>query len=84
MPQLNPGPARSRPTDWSTTQIRGSDYPGQVVGFARRRHPGLGDWDFAEAARRLDQMPDEAFTPLWPRPSDVAALRERFADCPRT
>jgi hypothetical protein len=39
-----------------------------VIGVARRLHPGLDEWDFAEAARRLDQMPDEAFAPLWRRP----------------
>ena len=46
----------------------GPGCPAQVTGFTRRRHPGLDDRDIAEAARRLDQMPDEAFTPLWRRP----------------
>jgi hypothetical protein len=44
----------------------------------------LHDRDFAEAGRRLDQMPDEAFAPLGLSPGEVAALRERFADWPRT
>lgn len=57
---------------------------GQVIGFARRLDPGLEDRDFAEAGQRLDQMPDEAFTPFGLGPGDVAALRERFADWPRT
>jgi hypothetical protein len=56
---------------------------GQVIGFARRLDPGLDDQDFAEAGRRLDQMPDEAFTPFGLGPRDVAALRERFASWPR-
>jgi hypothetical protein len=56
----------------------------QVIGFACRLDPGLEDRDFAEAGQRLDQMPDEAFTPFGLGPGDVAALRERFADWPRT
>jgi len=55
----------------------------QVIGFARRLDPGLEDRDFAEAGQRLDQMPDEAFTPLGLGPHDVAVLRERFASWPR-
>jgi Nucleotidyl transferase AbiEii toxin, Type IV TA system len=56
----------------------------QVIGFARRLDPGLEDRDFAEAGQRLDQMPDEAFTPFGLGSGDVAALRERFAAWPRT
>jgi hypothetical protein len=56
----------------------------QVIVFARRLDPGLEDRDFAEAGQRLDHMPDEAFTPLGLGPGDVATLRERFADWPRT
>jgi Nucleotidyl transferase AbiEii toxin, Type IV TA system len=55
----------------------------QVIGFARRLDPGLDDRDFAEAGRRLDQMPDQAFTPFGLGPRDVARLRERFATWPR-
>jgi Nucleotidyl transferase AbiEii toxin, Type IV TA system len=56
----------------------------QVIGFARRLDPGLGDREFAEAGRRLDQMPDQAFAPFGLGPGEVTALRERFADWPRT
>jgi Nucleotidyl transferase AbiEii toxin, Type IV TA system len=56
----------------------------QVIGFARRLDPGLEDRDFAEAGQRLDQMPDEAFTHFGLGPGDVAVLRGRFADWPRT
>lgn len=56
---------------------------GQVIGFARRLDPGLEDRDFAEAGQRLDQMPDQAFTPFGLGPDDVAVLRERFAAWPR-
>jgi hypothetical protein len=55
-----------------------------VIAFARRLDPGLEDRDFAEAGERLDQMPAEAFTPFGLGPGDVATLRERFADWPRT
>ena len=56
----------------------------QVIGFARRLDPGLEDRDFAEAGQRLDQMPDQAFTPLGLGPGDIAVLRDRFADWPRS
>ncbi len=55
----------------------------QVIGFARRLDPGLDDRDFAEAGQRLDQMPDEAFTPFGLGRRDVVRLRERFAEWPR-
>jgi hypothetical protein len=56
----------------------------QVIGFARRLEPGLDDWDFADAGRRLDQMDDEAFVQYGLGPQDAARLRERFAAWPRT
>ena len=56
----------------------------QVIGFACRLDPGLEDRDFAEAGQRLDQMPDQAFTPLGLGPGDIAVLRDRFADWPRS
>jgi hypothetical protein len=57
---------------------------GQVIGFARRLDPGLEDRDFAAAGQRLDRMPDEVFTSFGLAPGDVAALRKRFTDWPRT
>jgi hypothetical protein len=57
---------------------------GQVIGFARRLDPGLEDRDFAAAGQRLDRMPDEAFTSFGLAPGDVAVLRKRFTDWPRT
>jgi Nucleotidyl transferase AbiEii toxin, Type IV TA system len=57
---------------------------GQVIGFARRLDPGLEDRDFAAAGQRLDRMPDEAFTSFGLTPGDVAVLRKRFTDWPRT
>jgi nucleotidyltransferase AbiEii toxin of type IV toxin-antitoxin system len=56
----------------------------QLIGFARRLDPGLTGEDFADAGRRLDRMPDEAFTALGLTPHDVTALRDRFAPWPRS
>lgn len=55
-----------------------------LIGFARRLDPGLEDQDFADAARRLDQVEDGWFASLGLSPGDVAALRDRFAAWPRT
>ncbi len=55
----------------------------QVIGFARRLDPGLGDRDFSDAGRRLDRMDDEAFARFGLGPRDVAVLRARFAAWPR-
>jgi hypothetical protein len=57
--------------------------PEQLISFAARLDPGLEGEDFADAARRLDQLPDEAFIRLGVREADVTALRERFAAWPR-
>jgi Nucleotidyl transferase AbiEii toxin, Type IV TA system len=48
--------------------------PAELIGFARRVEPDLPDRYLADAARRLDQMPDEAF---------MSTLRKRFAAWPR-
>jgi hypothetical protein len=57
--------------------------PEQLISFAARLDPGLEGEDFADAARRLDQLPGEAFVRLGVREADVTALRERFAAWPR-
>lgn len=57
--------------------------PGELIALARRLDPGLEGRDFAEAARRLDQMPDTAFTAFGLNRQDVSRLRERFAGWPR-
>jgi hypothetical protein len=76
--------SRSYERDYVDTAAALARYSvGQVIGFARRLDPGLDDRDFAEAGQRLDQMPDQAFISLGLGPSDVAALRERFASWPR-
>jgi hypothetical protein len=53
--------------------------PAELIAFARRLDPGLEGRDFAEAAQRLDHMPDYAFTSFGLSQHDVARLRERFA-----
>jgi hypothetical protein len=57
--------------------------PAELIGLARRLDPGLEGRDFAEAAQRLDQMPDSAFAPFGLTRRDVATLRKRFAPWPR-
>ena len=57
--------------------------PAELIALARRLDPGLEGQDFAEAGRRLDQMPDYAFTSFGLSQQDVARLRERFAAWPR-
>ncbi len=55
----------------------------ELIGLAKRLDPGLTDQDFADAARRLDQVGDGWFAPLGLSRPDVAALRDRFAAWPR-
>jgi Nucleotidyl transferase AbiEii toxin, Type IV TA system len=55
----------------------------ELIGFATRLDPGLGDRDFREAGSRLDQWGHAVFAPYGLTPADVAELRERFADWPR-
>jgi len=54
----------------------------QLLELATRKDPGLTDRDFADAGRRLDQMPDALFARYGFGPADVAGLREAFADWP--
>jgi Nucleotidyl transferase AbiEii toxin, Type IV TA system len=56
----------------------------ELISFAKRLDPGLEDQDFADAARRLDRMPDQVFSIYDLDQHDVIRLRERFADWPRT
>jgi hypothetical protein len=57
--------------------------PAQLIALAQRLDPGLTSEDFADAARRLDRMPDAAFTALGLTPTAVATLRTRFTPWPR-
>jgi hypothetical protein len=56
----------------------------QLIGMARRLDPSITDRDVADAGRQLDRMPDDAFYRYGLGPADVAELRERFADWPRS
>ena len=67
-----------------TAALLGRWTPAELIGFARRLDPGLDSQDLADVASRLDQMPDTAFAPFGLSPQDVAGLRKRFADWPRT
>ena len=55
----------------------------QLIEFAERLDPGLGDRDFADAGRQLDRMPDGVFARYGLSPRDVARLRKRLAAWPR-
>jgi hypothetical protein len=55
----------------------------ELIALARRLDPGLTSRDFADAGRRLDDMPDEAFERYQLGADDVAELRRRFEEWPR-
>jgi hypothetical protein len=75
---------RAAPRDYLDTAAALGRYSvAELTGFARRLDPGLTDQDFADAARRLDQVTDGWFASLGLSGRDVAALRERFAAWPR-
>ncbi len=77
--------SRAAPRDYLDTAAALDRYTvADLIGFARRLDPGLEDQDFADAARRLDQVEDGWFASLGLSPGDVAALRDRFAAWPRT
>jgi hypothetical protein len=76
--------SRAVPRDYLDTAAALERYTvAELTGFARRLDPGLTDQDFADAARRLDQVEDGWFASLGLSRPDVAALRERFAAWPR-
>jgi hypothetical protein len=56
----------------------------QLIGLARDLDPGLEEQDFAEAGDRLDHMTDRAFARYGLNPPDIAVLRQRFANWPRS
>ncbi len=76
---------RAAPRDYLDTAAALKRYTvTELIGFATRLDPGLTDQDFADAARRLDQVEDGWFASLGLSRRDVAALRERFTAWPRT
>jgi hypothetical protein len=77
--------SRVEPRDYVDTAAALERYTReQIIAFARRLDPGLTDRDFAEAAGRLDQWGDGVFASFGLGPAEVAKLRKRFADWPRT
>ncbi|MCW2896213.1 MAG: hypothetical protein JWO75_5702 [Actinomycetia bacterium] len=76
---------RAEPRDYIDTAAALRLYSiDQVIGLARKLDPGLDDRDFADAGRRLDRWGDAIFAPFGLGVQDVAALREAFADWPRS
>ncbi|MDX6332981.1 MAG: hypothetical protein QOG05_321 [Streptosporangiaceae bacterium] len=76
--------SRVEPRDYIDTAAALQRYnAGQLISFARRLDPGLGDRDFADAGAQLDRMPDGVFTRYGLSPADVARLREEFTAWPR-
>ena len=76
---------RVEPRDYAdTAAMLGRYSSAQLIGFARRLDPGLQGRDFADAGRRLDQLPDQAFTAIGLTQHDIAAIRTRFTSWPRT
>jgi hypothetical protein len=56
---------------------------GELIRLARRRDPGLGPRDFAEAGQELDRLTDAQFAQYGLTPDEVAGVRAAFADWPR-
>jgi len=76
--------SRVEPRDFVDTAAALRHYTAdQLISFARRLDPGLGDRDFADAGRQLDRMPAGVFARYGLGPQDVAWLREQFATWPR-
>lgn len=58
--------------------------PAELIGFARSLDPSLDRQDFANLARRLDQLPEIAFTFHGLRhPEEVTRVHDQFATWPR-
>lgn len=76
---------RVEPRDYADTAAMLEHYsPAQLIGFARRLDAGLEGRDFADAGRRLDRLPDQAFASIGLSQEDITAVRDRFASWPRT
>lgn len=75
---------RTMPRDYLDTAAALARYtPAELIDLAQRLDPGLEGEDFADAARRLDQLPDSYFAQFGVDEASVGELRERFADWPR-
>ena len=77
--------SRVEPRDYADTAAILDRYsPADLISFARRLDPGLEGPDFADAGRRLDRLPDEAFAVTGLTKNNITVLRDRFASWPRT
>jgi Nucleotidyl transferase AbiEii toxin, Type IV TA system len=77
--------SRAEPRDYADVAACLDHYTvDQLISLAKRLDPGLDSRDFADAGRRLDRLPDRIFARYGLAPPDVAELRERFADWPRS
>jgi hypothetical protein len=77
--------SRIEPRDYVDTAAALGRYRiDEVIAFARRLDPGLDRRDFADAGRQLDRWSAAVFAEYGLGPSEVAELRQRFADWPRS
>ena len=75
---------RAEPRDYADVAACLDHYTvDQLISLAKRLDPGLQRWDFEDAGRQLDRMPDRVFARYGLDPENVARLRERLADWPR-
>ncbi len=75
---------RVEPGDYADTAAMLERYsPAQLIGFARPLDPGPDGRDFADAGRRLDHLPYQAFAVTGLTENDITMLRDRFASWPR-
>jgi Nucleotidyl transferase AbiEii toxin, Type IV TA system len=77
--------SRVEPRDYVDTAAALQRYTvDELITLAKRLDPGLEDRDFADVGRQLDRMPDQLFARYGLDPQNVARLRERFGNWPRT
>lgn len=77
--------SRAEPRDYLDTAAALDRYTvDEVIAFARRLDPGLSRRDFADAGSRLDQWGDGVFAAFGLSGADIARMRARFADWPRS
>jgi hypothetical protein len=56
----------------------------ELIAFAQRLDSGLSHRDFADAGRRLDDMPDERFAAYGLTSEEIVGLRDQLATWPRS
>jgi len=76
--------SRAAERDYTAAALGQGYCVAQLISLGRELDPGLEAQDFAEAGDRLDWMTDRAFARYGLTPPDIAPLRQRFADWPRS